>query len=464
MLDEYWEGVVSRISPEAPVPVFKKNNEYFKLGGAANVAANIQSLGSTPCLFGVVGDDNNSIKLEFLLQELDIRPILVKLKHIPTISKLRILSDNQQLLRLDSEPDPKILTQNLGESFLNSIKSDLSLSDCLIISDYAKGTLTDWEISYLINTARKLDIPVVIDPKGTDFNKYRNASIITPNIHEFELIVGPCIDENAISEKALDLLHELDLNAILITRGAQGMILVTKEGEVSNVPSNARAVFDVTGAGDTVVATFACAIASNYDYLEACKLANIAAGVAVSKRGTSTVFLDEIYNEIQRDIRGYSPKIVTQESLKVLINSFRNSGKSIVVTNGCFDIIHSGHVDYLQKSKQLGDVLVVAINSDSSVKALKGPSRPINSLEDRMSVLSALECIDFLVSFNELTPKELFEEIVPDVLVKGGDYSSHEVVGSDLVIRNGGRVEIIDFVDGYSTSNIISKIAHITDV
>ena len=452
MLDRYVSGSVDRVSPEAPVPVLKPIKEEIRLGGAANVALNLSSLGSKVSLIGISGKDSSSAQIFKLLKENKIKNEIVK-SNLPTITKLRLLSSKQQLLRVDNEEEfTKEDWNSAKKRFDKSIA--LNSNNLLIISDYGKGTLQD--IPGLIKKAKKSKKIVLVDPKGNNFSKYKGADVITPNFSEFIGEVGAVKNEREITAKAKSLIKSLKLGALLVTRGPEGMTLFNKEkGNVvrSDFPTQAQEVFDVSGAGDTVIASVAAALSTGLDMTSAVKLANVAAGIVVGKSGTATASISEIEPHFTGEDLVFTLKEAKKHSVML-----RKNGKKIVFTNGCFDILHAGHVHYLEQAKELGDELVVGLNSDSSVKTLKGPSRPINNLEQRAKVLSSLKCVDRIVSFADETPIKLIKEIKPDVLVKGGDYKVKDVVGHKEVRSWGGEVKIIPLVPGLSTTNIIKKL------
>ena len=452
MLDRYVSGSVDRVSPEAPVPVLKPIKEEIRLGGAANVALNLSSLGSKVSIIGISGKDSSSSQISNLLKENKIKNEIVK-SNLPTITKLRLLSSKQQLLRVDNEEEfTKEDWNSAKQRFDKSIA--LNSNNLLIISDYGKGTLQD--IPGLIKKAKKFKKIVLVDPKGNNFSKYKGADVITPNFSEFIGEVGAVKSEREITTKAKSLINSLKLGALLVTRGPEGMTLFNKEkGKVirSDFPTQAQEVFDVSGAGDTVIASIAAALSTGLDITSAVKLANVAAGIVVGKSGTATASISEIEAHFTGEGLVYSLKEAKKHSAML-----RNNGKKVVFTNGCFDILHAGHVHYLEQAKELGDELVVGLNSDSSVKTLKGNGRPINNLEQRAKVLSSLQCVDRIVYFSDETPINLIKEIKPDVLVKGGDYKVKEVVGHKEIKSWGGRVKIIPLVPGLSTTNIIKKL------
>jgi D-beta-D-heptose 7-phosphate kinase/D-beta-D-heptose 1-phosphate adenosyltransferase len=453
MLDRYWHGGSSRISPEAPVQVVNVGQIEERPGGAGNVALNIASLGSQVALIGITGIDEAAESLTTRLSAANVECDFEQLAGVPTITKLRVISRQQQLIRLDFEEHFKGRgTQGLLERMKNHING----VGAVILSDYAKGTLDD--IQSLIELANQQQVPILVDPKGTDFARYKGATLITPNLHEFEAVVGHCEDEQQLVEKGVALLEEHQWQALLITRGEHGMTLLRQGHAELHLPALAREVFDVTGAGDTVIGTLASALAAGSDIEKAVALANTAAGIVVVKLGTATVSAHELRRKLRTagDIGSGS---LNQQQLKIVTEEARAHGEKIVMTNGCFDILHAGHVAYLQQAKKLGDRLIVAVNSDNSVKGLKGEGRPVNPCDRRMSVLSALGSVDWVVEFDQETPRDLIADILPDILVKGGDYQVEQIAGAKEVINAGGRVEILQFVDGVSTTKIIESIS-----
>ncbi len=452
MLDRYWFGATNRISPEAPVPVVKIQDNEDRAGGAANVAMNIAALNVPVTLHGLIGQDDAGNALDKLLNDHQIRNHCVALETHPTITKLRVLSRHQQLLRLDFEENFHNVE---SASLLEKLSDEIAQYGALILSDYGKGTLDS--VQQMIQIARNMKVPVLIDPKGTDFERYRGATLLTPNMSEFEAVVGECKTEEDIVEKGLKLIKDYDFSALLITRSEKGMTLLRPNQEAYHLPTLAKEVFDVTGAGDTVISVLAIALADGRSYEESCYLANAAAGVVVGKLGTSTLTPSELENAIhQRDETGFG--VVSEAELKEVMKKSRQAGEKVVMTNGCFDILHPGHVSYLENARKLGDRLIVAVNSDDSVKRLKGATRPINDLDARMTVLAGLSSVDWVVPFEEDTPQRLIGEILPDLLVKGGDYKPEEIAGSEEVWANGGEVRVLNFENGCSTSNIIKKI------
>lgn len=453
MLDRYWHGGTSRISPEAPVPVVRVDQIEERAGGAGNVALNISALGGQVEILGHCGQDEAGTSLIELLEAQGVACRIARSMSAPTIMKLRVISRHQQLIRLDfEEPFENEDIESLHASF----KEALPDVDVIVLSDYGKGSLAHPES--LIDVARSLGKKVLVDPKGSDFSKYRGATLLTPNRHEFEAIVGHARDEDELVRLGETLRDELNLEALLITRGDEGMTLLARGTPPLHLPARAKEVFDVTGAGDTVIAVMAAALANELPLTEAAHLANVAAGIVVGKLGTATVSPEEI-SEALHGRKAEHRGVISTKSLLPVLASARACGERVVATNGCFDILHPGHVDYLQRARLLGDRLIVLVNSDDSVRRLKGPERPINTLSHRMAMLAALECVDWVIAFDEDTPRDLIGVILPDILVKGGDYTDIRLIaGHDHVLAHGGRVEILEFVEGHSTTSIIERI------
>lgn len=453
MLDRYWNGAVSRISPEAPVPVVRVDSDNIRVGGAGNVAFNASMLGVQTFLLGLVGDDDASKELKHLLDLKNIHCQLQYVQNSRTITKLRVVSKNQQLIRLDFEDDFPKWDEN---ALLSSVTAHLPGCDVVVLSDYEKGTLRS--CSSIIDEAIAREKPILVDPKGRDFTRYKRATLLTPNLAEFEAVVGHCDSESDIEQRAAALCNELMLDAILITRSEKGMTLSVQGQPPLHLPARAKEVYDVTGAGDTVIATLASAIASGSSLHDAALFANAAAGVVVGKLGTSTVTLQELKCQLQSASGDVRSGILDHAELELQISLARSNGDRIVMTNGCFDILHPGHIDFLEKAKLLGDKLIVAVNDDSSVKRLKGITRPVNKLEDRIRMLCSLSSVDWVIPFSEDTPETLYAKYLPDVLVKGGDYAKSQIAGASIVEDSGGEVHIIDFLPGYSTSSLINRI------
>ncbi|EAJ6136780.1 D-glycero-beta-D-manno-heptose-7-phosphate kinase [Campylobacter lari] len=437
LVDHYIWCDCTRISPEAPVMVLKSQKEDKRLGGAGNVYANLKSLGADVFALGLVGDDESG---RFLKENLNARLLVEKDRKTPL--KSRVLSHSQQVLRLDDEND---FDTKLEDEIIQEYKKIAKDYDAIVLSDYAKGVLTLKVTKALIEHANTLNLPILIDPKGSDFSKYQNATLLTPNKKEAIQALG--VEKIDNLEKALKKLKDdLNLTYSIITLSEEGIALYDEKLHI--IPAKALEVYDVTGAGDSVIAMLAYALALKVDIIKACELANDAAAVVVAKVGSVSVSLEEIKNLKKAS---FEDKIKSKEELVKLLQN-----QKVVFTNGCFDIVHYGHIKYLEKAKKLGDILVVGLNSDESIKRLKGNLRPINLEFQRACMLASMYFVDYVVIFNEDTPYELIEFLKPDVLVKGADYKDKEVVGSNLV----KKVELIDFEDGFSTTNIINRIAN----
>ncbi len=451
MLDRYLFGSTGRISPEAPVPVVHVHETDDRPGGAANVAINLASLGARTSLVGVVGNDDAAASLTRTLNGREIACDFVVDDDRPTITKTRVQSRGQQLIRLDQE----VATPLSGGAVGDRLAATLKGAGAVILSDYGKGALH--EVTRMIRDCRDADVPVLVDPKGTDFSKYRGAFIITPNQSEFEAVAGKCDSDEELVDKARLMLADLELDALLVTRSEKGMLLVETDAEPLFLSTQAREVFDVTGAGDTVIATLAAAVANGQPLAIAAALANVAAGLVVRKIGVAAVTPGEMRVALHQ--RGQGGRgLVDLAELASMVAESRQRGECIVMTNGCFDVLHAGHVAYLEEAKSLGDRLIVAINDDPSVRRLKGESRPINSLQDRMLVLAGLAAVDWVVPFSGDTPAIPIDAVLPDVLVKGGDYNPEDIVGGKMVLANGGEVRVLTFRDGHSSSRIIDKL------
>jgi D-beta-D-heptose 7-phosphate kinase/D-beta-D-heptose 1-phosphate adenosyltransferase len=452
MLDRYWHGGTSRISPEAPVPVVHVNQSEDRPGGAGNVALNIAALGAKVTVVGPTGDDEAANTLEACLNAAKVDCKFTRFADSPTVTKLRVLSRHQQLIRLDFEEgfDSADFSQMLEE-----FKQQLPEADAVVLSDYGKGALRN--SIELIELARKAGKPVLVDPKGNDFSLYQGATLITPNLNEFEDVVGSCSDESELVSRGDGLIKANKLDALLVTRGEHGMTLLRSGEKELHLPTQAREVFDVTGAGDTVISVLAATLGANGSLPDAMALANLAAGVVVGKLGTATVSLPELRRAVQEHQNNGSG-VVSEEQLVLMVEDARAHDESIVMTNGCFDILHAGHVAYLERAKQLGDRLIIAVNDDGSVRQLKGEGRPVNTLARRMAVLAALGSVDWVVPFSEETPERLMCRILPDLLVKGGDYRPEDIAGYQCVKDNGGDIKVLGFEDGCSTSDIIDVI------
>ena len=457
MLDNYCVGDIKRISPEAPVPVFRKKSERSVLGGAANVAANLVAAGQNASIMSIIGDDECGHILLSLFKEKGVDTQLLETTARQTTQKTRFLAgNNQQVLRLDVE-DITPIEKSLCEQLLAKLQLNIEEFDLILLSDYLKGLLTYDFTQGVIRIAKEHHIPVIVDVKDPSVYKYKGATLLKPNQKELHDLTGmPVETDEEIVKAAESLRKQCDNQYVLCTIGAKGMVLVDGGIVPFFLPAEAREVFDVSGAGDTTIAYLAASMANKIDMREAITIANYAAGIQVGKVGTSSVYIHEMREYLANKDTGSFHKILSPASL----STFReeNKDKIIVFTNGCFDILHVGHKRYLEQASALGDIFIIGVNSDASVKRLKGPSRPVNSEQDRMEILSALSFVDYVVLFKEDTPYELIKKIQPDVLVKGGDYKPDEVVGKDIVEARGGRLELISFVEGKSTTNIINKI------
>jgi len=458
MLDEYLWGRTDRISPEAPVAVVDVTRQDLRLGGAGNVIHNLITLGCRVEVASVIGDDADGRTLRELLSELRLDTAgVLTVPQRTTSRKTRILATNQQMLRVDRESrDP--VSPAFEARLLDIIGSRIAGLQAIILSDYGKGLLTPGLLQRLIALARQAGVPVLVDPKGEDFSRYRGATLLTPNRKEAQLAAGrSASNQEELVALGETMRRELELDALIITRSEEGMSLFLPE-QVHHLKTEAREVFDVSGAGDTVIAMLGAAIGAGASLPEAADLANLAAGIVVAKVGTSTVQPEEILEAAGRRHLDTDMKIRSPEALAPQLAQQRRTGRKVVFTNGCFDLLHVGHVKYLQAARRLGDLLVLGLNSDASIRRLKGAQRPLIGQEERAHILAALNCIDYIVVFDEDTPLQLIEALRPDILVKGGDYDLDGVVGRELVESYGGRVELIQFVDGKSTTNIINKI------
>ena len=458
MLDSFYHGKAERISPEAPVPVVNVERVEELPGGAANVAMNIASLGATCKIVGITGQDQAAETLQQRLNSVGVECAFNAIPGRDTIIKRRVISNQQQLLRMDFE---KPFDEAESIALTTVAEQALSSAKVMVLSDYNKGTLN--QTQQWITQAKQQGIAVLVDPKGTDFNKYRGADLITPNMTEFEAIVGKITSEADLIAKAHQLIEQLDIAAILITRSEKGMSLIRPNQPAFHLPAIAKEVSDVTGAGDTVISTLAVVLAAGEQLETAVTLANVAASIVVSKLGTATVSEPELKQEYQRhqgnnNTDHSTAGVVTVEQLKLAVEQAKARGEKVVFTNGCFDILHAGHVSYLAQARAQGDRLVLAINSDESVTKLKGQGRPINSVDRRLAVLAGLASVDWVTSFEGDTPEALLKEIQPDILVKGGDYDKKGVVGWEIVEGYGGEVRVMGLVENCSTTAIVEKI------
>jgi D-beta-D-heptose 7-phosphate kinase/D-beta-D-heptose 1-phosphate adenosyltransferase len=498
MLDEYLWGKAERISPEAPVQVVDVQREELRLGGAGNVVNNLAALGVRVSVCSVVGEDENGWALLKAFNRHDIAiDAIFRDPSRTTSRKTRVVAAHQQIVRIDRETREP-LAAGIEEQICSWIAANVAQFNVVLLSDYHKGVLTQRVIESAINAAQPNAIPVLVDPKGTDFARYRGVTLLTPNRKEAEVASGiPIRDLESLERAATVIMESAGLEHLLITRSEEGMSLFSRtkpaasysageaggeEGATQayneirrgapddanelirlkmtslHIPTVAREVFDVSGAGDTVLASLAVGVAAGLGMNEAARLANIAAGIAVGKLGTSTVSPAEIIDAVALTHSDSDSKIKNLDVLTAIIMAEKGRGKRIVFTNGCFDLLHAGHVKYLQKARGLGDLLVLGLNSDASVRRLKGEKRPLIVEEERAHILAALNCIDYVVLFDDDTPLTLITQLKPDILVKGGDYTSKEVVGREVVEAYGGRVELVAFVDGKSSTNIIERV------
>ena len=454
MIDHYLRGSCDRISPEAPVQVVNVKKESSVLGGAGNVINNLVALGSVVDVISVIGNDSVANELKSLLEKIDVPTSnLVVENNRKTSKKSRLIASQQQVLRYDMESIDDI-NENSHKQIIQTLEKNIDKYSSIILSDYGKGVLTTNLTKEIIKIANKNSIKVLVDPKGKDYSKYKGSYTLTPNKKEaMEATNIDIKDESSLIEALKSLKTQCELEVSLITLSEQGIAIF--DDELTIKPTVAREVYDVTGAGDTVIASIAFALGNDLDIKDAVYFANLAAGVVVGKIGSATTTLDEIYEyEYSLHKSNSTSHIKTFDEIKTLSSKLHSQGKKIVFTNGCFDILHVGHVKYLEVAKSYGDVLILGLNADSSVRKLKGPTRPINTQDDRAYILASLESVDYVVIFEEETPYELIKLIKPHVLVKGGDYEGKEVVGQDIA----DELKLVQFVDGKSTTNTIKRI------
>lgn len=459
MLDRFIYGAVDRISPEAPIPVLRIEREVAMLGGAGNVVRNLVALGAVPTFVAVVGDDDAGREVGRLLGEhAGLDPCLVVEVRRQTTIKTRFFASSQQLLRADRETSAPLAAASQRQ-VLERAKALVQATGCVVLSDYGKGVLSVPVPADLINAARAAGKPVVVDPKGTDYSRYRGATVLTPNRKELHEATGMSVEgDDAIVAACRHLIAGCGIGAVLATRSQDGMTLVTAEGEVHHLAAEAREVFDVSGAGDTVVATLAAALASGASLLDGARLANVAAGIVVAKVGTAVAYADEVVAALHRDeLHLGETKVLGWDGAADQAEVWRRKGERVGFTNGCFDLLHPGHVSLLTQARAACDRLVVGVNSDASVARLKGPTRPVQSEAARATVLASLAMVDMVVIFGEDTPLDLIRRLRPDVLVKGADYTVDTVVGAADVMGWGGKVVLAELVAGQSTTNTIRK-------
>ena len=458
ILDRYYWGTVNRISPEAPVPVVHIDSKTMNPGGAGNVAMNLKELKCPHALVGITGDDTNGAVLSALLQQTDIRHRVVTIPNHPTTTKTRIFAQGQQVVRLDEE-SPPVIDATIRRQLFANFDELLSGATGVVLSDYGKGLITPEVAAYVIKQCRTAGVPLFVDPKGTSWERYDGAYCITPNIAEFNLIESFIEnDEELLHEKARQVIRRFDLKYLLLTRGPEGMTLFHRQDPPVSIQAKAREVFDVSGAGDTVIASLAAAVSTGLPMQTAAIIANTAAGIVVAKRGTQPVGHMELKQMLSDNGMESVSKIVTRQRAVEKIAAWRTTGKKIVFTNGCFDILHIGHIKLLHAAAKEGDRLIVGLNSDRSVKQLKGEKRPIVPEEERAALLSSIAGVDLVALFDEETPLNLIRMFQPDVIVKGGDYTPQTVVGHDIVVDRGGSVVIVPLIDGISTTKVVESI------
>ncbi len=454
MLDRYWSGGTRRISPEAPVPVVDVGDFQALPGGAANVALNVARLGAQTTLVGMVGADGGADALRDGLTQAGVTHDLIAVAGSPTITKMRVLSRNQHLMRLDIEDGFAAADH---APLVERVRARVDAADVVVISDYAKGTLGP-ALGAVIDVARQAGCWVLVDPKGDDFERYRGAHLITPNRGEFERVVGATDDVAQLERRARHLAGELGLAALLVTRSDEGLSLVPADSSGLHIPAHRREVYDVTGAGDTVIGVTAAALAAGLDMGDAVRLANHAAAIVVSRLGASQVGYDELRLAVASIDSPAEQRVLDADGLVADATAARERGERVVMTNGCFDLLHAGHLEALRAMRALGDRLVVAVNDDASVARLKGEGRPVTPIADRMAMLAALDCVDRVAPFAEDTPERLIARLKPDVLAKGGDYAPEAIAGFDTVTAYGGTVQCVPYAAGRSTSDLIERI------
>ena len=451
MIDRYWHGVAKRISAEAPIPVVEVKEIEDRLGGAANVALNISTLGAESCLVAATGSDAAAKELKAKLNACSINATLVKDPLTPTTIKVRIVSQNQQIVRADFEEKFDISAESLVKA-----AKDFDAIDTVILSDYDKGVLADPQAFIKEYVSKK--IPILVDPKHKDFSLYQGATLVKPNINELRYAIGEWNDEQEMIAKVRRLLQKFSWSAVLITRASDGMTLVEQATE-THFPARTRDVYDTSGAGDTVISVLGASISSGFSLKDSVGLSNIAAGIVVGNFGVTSISGPEIREEVSLiEKKAYNRGGMSLEQLISAVRDSKAKGERIVFTNGCFDILHAGHVSYLEEAKKEGDKLIVGLNSDESVARMKGKGRPINAIDRRMKIIASLKVVDWVVCFDEDTPESLIETISPHVLVKGGDYSVDQVLGADHVRTSGGVVKVLSFVEDCSTSMLVEKI------
>jgi D-beta-D-heptose 7-phosphate kinase / D-beta-D-heptose 1-phosphate adenosyltransferase len=462
MLDRFVYGAVERISPEAPIPVVSVERTLDMPGGAANVARNVSALGAQCTLLGIVGTDSTADRLQHQLALAPaIRVHLISDVTRPTSLKTRYVADGQQVMRADVEHRGAV-SADVARQLLTRFAAEIHAAEIVILSDYAKGVFSDLVVREAIGIARQFNKPIVVDPKSKDLARYTGATVLTPNRIELQGACGiECQSDDQVTQGARRVLDRGFCSALVVTRGTQGMSVIGPNGNITHLPTEARQVYDVSGAGDTVVATLALGMASGGDVIEAASLANMAAGIVVGKRGTATVTPGDIIASMPPLGRHSDPmKIYSVDNVLPLVREWRERGLKVAFTNGCFDLLHPGHISLLDQARRSADRLVVGLNADASVRRLKGPSRPIQGEVARATVLAAVKSVDAVVIFANDTPLDLIEAVRPDVLVKGADYTVETVVGAEQITKHGGRVVLASLVDGYSTSDTVARVAN----
>lgn len=460
MVDEYVVGDVERISPESPVPVLVAKERLRRLGGAGNVVRNLVSMGATVALFATVGSDNAGQWFKKHCYELGVDTFWLKTDNLrPTTMKTRVVARNQQIVRIDEE-NTGTISKEIEKKVIDEIKSVLPQVKAVVISDYGKGFLTPGILRTLMEQARLENIPVFVDPKGMDFTKYKGATYVTPNVKEASVASGVDIhDKDSMGLAGKTLLSQTDAEAIVITRGREGISVISKSS-IEHFSVKPVEIVDVTGAGDTVISTLALAVASGLSVHEGIELANLAASLVVARFGAATVTLDEMIDSLKTD--AHRRKILATSELDQALRHHRIQGQVIVFTNGCYDLFHAGHLELLRKAASCGNVLVVGVNSDKSVKRIKGQQRPIVPETERLAIIGALNFVDYVIAFDEDTPLNLIREIKPDVLVKGEDWKGKTVIGEEIVLEKGGRLEFVKLLPGVSTTELINRIRRST--
>lgn len=465
MLDKFMYGTVSRISPEAPVPIFQQTAEKQMLGGAGNVVANLTALGCQTTFIGIVGNDKDGRQISKLLQNTGARSHLLKLQDYPSIVKTRLIASNHHLLRVDQEEMIPVITDLLPK-FHKILSQAIKGADIVLISDYNKGILTPKTAQMIIGICKQFHKPVIVDPKGADYSKYQGATLVKPNLKEFSMATNQTYNpelatfHECLQEGAKKIFNTYDIDYLIITLSEHGMVSVSKEGTLIQIPTQAKEVFDVSGAGDTALATLGAALGAGMPINQAMNLANVAAGIVVGKVGTATVSASELKNELSRQIPDdvwyqYS-KIVTVSEAENIVEQLRRQGKKIGFTNGCFDCCHLGHLNSFMQAKHHCDVLVVGLNSDESVRRYKGPNRPVQDEKTRAMVLASMACVDYVIIFNEDTPLQIVDTLKPDIVAKEG-YSLDKWPEGRLAISYGGQAVMLKRVEGYSTSGLVDK-------